>query len=248
MRHASLLIVSLFLVPAATNAAEPLELKRNEMNQKDLEQRLHAVLSAFDTNLFPEGSPPRPNALAQEHPATLGHAEGVTSTGLPLGALGLSSPPLHIPNGGDGANARHAYKSELILMRDLYLGTKKIMWWHDRDPRDTPHNHPWDFRSAILSGGYTEQRYWTERPGGEIKHDVREYKAGDFNLVPANVFHSVTKVLPGTVTYLDCGATRPGGDWGYLDLGSGKYIPFKEMTPGNFIDIFRQLNTHLGKK
>ena len=71
------------------------------------------------------------------------------STEQALVGTALTIPPIHkCPVAGDGANARHSYKSELVLLRDPDLGTKKILWWYDKDPRPLPHNHPWDFRSA----------------------------------------------------------------------------------------------------
>lgn len=180
--------------------------------------------------------------------ADLGDGNELTSTsiGNPLISNSFKAAPMHIPNAGDNANARHSYKSELVLVRDPNAGTKKILWWFDKDPRETPHNHPWNFRSGIISGGYVEERFWLNN--GVVKKETRRYEAGMINEVPANVFHNVREVLPGTVTYLDCGPARKGNEWGYMDINDGKYIPFKDLTPGNFLECLRTLNPHLNIK
>jgi len=167
----------------------------------------------------------------------------MTSSGQSLEGEAFRIPPLHIPVCGDEANARHSYKSELTLVRDPDIGTKKLLWWHDKDPRDEPHNHPWDFRSAIISGGYTEERFWIDEDG-KVQRDEVTYEAGQINVVPANVYHNVISVEPGTVTYLDCGPARTGNEWGYLDIRNGEYITFKDLTPDNFLEMFQGLNPH----
>lgn len=222
-----------------------LYINNNDMEQiffssANVDSVMQTLIMAFEANLFPQGSPARPTALAKKGDSDLLE----TSTGQPLVSAAFSVPPLHIPNAGDGPNARHSFKSELVLVRDPAVGTKKIMWWYGDDPREIPHNHPWDFRSGIISGGYTEERSWITN--GILKSERRKYVAGTINEVPADVFHNVFDVLPNTVTYLDCGPAREGNEWGYLD--GEKYQTWKDLTPANFLECFKGLNTHSGKK
>jgi len=212
--------------------------------EKSVDEVLQALLSAFDSKVFVH-APERPNSISQEAQQQKTH--NTTASGQSLTAGAFAIPPVHIPNAGDGATARHSYKSELVLVRDPAIGTKKILWWYDKDPKLTPHNHPWDFRSAVLSGGYTEERFWLDKDG-KLQTEVKEYVAGDVNVVPANMFHNVISVKPGTVTFLDCGPARTGNEWGYLNTTTLAYQTFKDLTPPNFFEIFQEVNPHLRKK
>jgi quercetin dioxygenase-like cupin family protein len=209
----------------------------------DVSRVLDDLLGAIDSRLF-YSAPPRPAALADEPGQKATHA--TTSSGQSLTGAAFQVPPVHIPNAGEGAFARHSYKSELVLVRDPNVGTKKLLWWYDKDPRSAPHNHPWDFRSAILSGGYVEERFWIE--DGKLRHEVCEWGAGDVNVVPANVYHNVVSVQKSTITFLDCGPARAGNEWGYLNTETLEHRTFKDLTPKNFLEMFQTINPHLIKK
>lgn len=165
-----------------------------------------------------------------------------TTGGQPLLAANLSTPPIHIPNGKGGA-----YKTELALERTPER-TLKILWWHEGDPRPEPHNHPWDFESSILHGGYTETRYWLE--DGAVKTEQRTYRAGDVNRVPRSVFHVVTDVLPGTVTRLTCGPATPNNEWEYLDIMTGEVASARsaKYADSNYLTQMREINPHMRPK
>lgn len=160
-----------------------------------------------------------------------------TLGGLEIKEGRFASPPTHIPDGNG-----KAYKTELAVMRSPER-TEKIIWWHLDDPRPEPHNHPWDFESTILSGGYSEKRWWIE--DGILKTEDCTYRAGDKNIVPSNVYHVVYDVQPGTVTYLICGVASPNNTWGYLNLET---LQYEEATKDpNFWKLMCQINPHLIK-
>jgi hypothetical protein len=139
----------------------------------------------------------------------------------------------------------HAYKGELVLRREE-SGTRKINLWLAPDLREgdtpKPHNHPWEFTSHILSGGYTEQRY-TLRDGTTIT-ESRTHTAGSSNHVPPDVYHEVTEITePGrTLTLMLCGAGRQGS-WSYLDPETGRTYA-NEPDPG-FRDRLIALNPRM---
>ena len=149
----------------------------------------------------------------------------------------LKQPPMHIPDIVDGGS----YKSELVIERNVD-STTKILWWHKDDPREEPHNHPWYFESEILSGGYTEERFTLIN--GIIEKSTKEYREGDINIVPANVYHNVTKILPNTVTKMKCGSLVDGGKWGYLN-NDGEFSA--STTDPVFLDKLKEMNPHLNK-
>ena len=78
----------------------------------------------------------------------------------------------------------------------------------DRDP----HDHPWDFRSLLLRGGYDEDVYMRIPP----KHvNVTNYRrAPALGKREAETIHQITRVLPGTFTLLLTGPYRR--QWGFL--------------------------------
>lgn len=207
---------------------------------QDVNLVMDQFLESLRVRMFGNGAPALPGGLGEDEMATVPAA---TSTGLEGILASFAGAPLHIPNSGDGANARHSYKSEVVLRKSVEQ-TYKIMWWHDKDPRTIPHNHPWPFRSAVLLGGYTEERFWLDEHG-ELHTEILEHNAGDVNTVPANVFHNVLSVKPGTVTFLECGHTRVGNKWGYLNTESKLYIPSTDLTSPNFLTELRELNPHL---
>ena len=145
-----------------------------------------------------------------------------TSGGFALNHAMWSSPPVHIPDMKGGA-----FKSELVLRRDETpdadgICIEKILWWHAKDPRALPHNHPWTFWSTILHGGYTDER-WTKTNGIWTQSfiDLRE---GDVNHSPQNTFHNVINLLPGTVTHVRAGELIDN-NWTYLDTETFEEIP-----------------------
>jgi hypothetical protein len=162
----------------------------------------------------------------------------LTLGGLPAISNNLESPPVHIPDGKGGA-----YKTELALFRSAER-TEKIIWWHSDDPRKEPHNHPWYFESTILSGGYTEARWWIDE-NNELQTKVIDYRAGDVNIVPANVYHVVYNIQPKTVTHLRCGQASENNAWGYLNLQTLEHVP--ATSDPAFLTQIRLINPHLVK-
>jgi hypothetical protein len=161
-------------------------------------------------------------------------ARTTTSGGLDLHHADLAKPPLNIPN-SDG----RPFKTELVLVRTPEQ-TVKINWWHAPDDDRPSHNHPWDFESEILHGGYTEVR-WRQDDTGHWHCDEYTHRAGDTVYVPRNEYHTVIAVEPGTVTRMTCGPARPGNEWGYLDTHTGVHTSV-ELDP-DFIRRLRACNS-----
>ncbi|MBV1879972.1 MAG: hypothetical protein KUG79_20190 [Pseudomonadales bacterium] len=66
------------------------------------------------------------------------------------------------------------------------------------------HDHPWDFKSTILAGGYTEMT-----PAGEVI-----YRQGDVVEKSATDLHYIAAVLPNTWSMILTGESVR--DWGFL--------------------------------
>lgn len=70
------------------------------------------------------------------------------------------------------------------------------------------HDHPFDFTSVILWGGYTEEM---ERLNGDrVK---RNFRRGEIVRREAEQAHTLSAVLPGTLTFVIGGKKRK--EWGF---------------------------------
>jgi hypothetical protein len=102
------------------------------------------------------------------------------------------------------------------------------------DKDQDPHDHPWNFRSLVLRGGYTEMVYenpWrgllvnAHFPGenpvlGDVSVAIR--KPRSFHLMPTRSAHRILSVKPNTITLVFAGKrTRSWGffsaDFGFMD-------------------------------
>ena len=138
---------------------------------------------------------------------------GQTSAGFSLAQALFSLGPRNIPN----ANGE-CFKTEWVPFREPIEGTMKINWWHGPDDQRDPHSHPWDtFTSHIITGSYTERRYWLDEKG-ELQTKEFTYRQGDKNVFPRDQYHLVTKVEPETMTLMLCGTATDKNVWGYIDV------------------------------
>lgn len=95
------------------------------------------------------------------------------------------------------------------------------------DPRPTLHDHPWNFLSVVLKGGYTEHRM------DPLTRDVNLHEVRRFNFVRANDAHAILHLHRNpTWTLLFVGRRRR--TWGYwesvIEEDSGRYYPVWKWT------------------
>ena len=88
------------------------------------------------------------------------------------------------------------------------------------------HNHPWHARSLVLAGGYVEEVVTDLTAEGPLteRHRVRWWSA-----VPANKFHRIAAVEPGTWTLFVHAPRIPGKGWGFLQ---GREFTPDTTSPG----------------
>lgn len=140
----------------------------------------------------------------------------------------MKIPRSHFNNEGLGKRDRaiHSVLNRMFERRDigvdgeLYLrrwyvrgvGTEHQVFLHHiirPDAGRELHDHPFDFKTRILSGGYYEQFKRTP----EVT-DGQWCIAGDTFEHPAEYTHRLAKVLDGTYTLVSAGAARRV--WGFL--------------------------------
>jgi hypothetical protein len=127
----------------------------------------------------------------------------------------------------------------VFLVKRTPEETIKIHWWHKADPLDLPHSHPWDFKSEILIGGYTEEVYKVNDKG-VVTSELRTYNQGDVNTNIKDTYHRVVSIIPGTVTRMITGPATDGNPWGWLDTETGEYKPAGKDP--NFMNMLKALN------
>ena len=85
-----------------------------------------------------------------------------------------------------------------------------FIYREDLDP--VPHDHPWQFWSLVLCGGYTEALH--ERPGGDSYRWVTRHR-WRLHRFPLHWAHRIIEVQPRTVTL--CLVGRKRRTWGFYD-------------------------------
>lgn len=76
-----------------------------------------------------------------------------------------------------------------------------------------PHNHPFDFTSLILRGGYREMVRIGSDPTGAHRYFVQRLRRGDLVQRRAEDTHRLIRVQPNTWTLVITGPKRT--DWGF---------------------------------
>lgn len=109
-------------------------------------------------------------------------------------------------NWGLFASHIRGYMKRLLLKTPW--GYVRLHWILRADAGRDLHDHPFDFTSLILRGGYTEE---TERVSGERTRS--NFRAGDVVRRKAELAHSLVAVLPGTLTLVFGGKKRK--EWGF---------------------------------
>ena len=106
------------------------------------------------------------------------------------------------------------YLLRLHLLKAPWF-TLMLHWIKRPDPQPDPHDHPIDFVSIVLRGGYTE---W--RAGGRI-HIVRW-----FNFLRTSDVHRILRVKPNTLTLCFAVHPRVSRLWGFHTPGG--WVSWKE--------------------
>lgn len=96
------------------------------------------------------------------------------------------------------------------LLQTPWLGIYvHFIYREDLDP--IPHDHPWQFRSLVMRGGYVEE-FW---PDARVATESRPqtFRRGSFHRFPLAASHRIVSVQPGTVTLVIVGRKRR--TWGF---------------------------------
>lgn len=95
---------------------------------------------------------------------------------------------------------------ELVYLRRLRViqtpwWAVYVHWINEPDTDRDPHDHPWNFWSFILRGGYTEVIYERLHP----IHTEQTWRQYSWHRMPITKAHSITSVEPGLMTLVITG-------------------------------------------
>lgn len=146
-------------------------------------------------------------------------SEGVATEVVHRGLASNRSPSwafmetFRVPNYDTDGN----YLTRLRIIQTPWFGIY-LHRFDGPDPRPTLHDHPWQFLSVILRGGYTERRLNPHTHAVDEAHRVRW-----FNRVRAGDAHSIS-MLHRTPTWSLMLVGKRVRTWGYLDpIGPGTW-------------------------
>ena len=94
----------------------------------------------------------------------------------------------------------------------------KLHKFHDSGITPYPHDHPWDFISIILSGGYVEERHFEDGTTETIRH-----KPGRIVVRKARDRHRVLEVFKPNWSLVFCSPRKR--HWGYWIDGKWCWWP-----------------------
>lgn len=122
----------------------------------------------------------------------------------------------------DATRRTHVYLRRLIIFKTP-LCAIYVHWIYVPDSDRDPHNHPMDFISVVLKGGYEEKRWISNHdiPVGGIPTVGVKFMKRTRGLFTAALtrranFHSITRLHDNpTVTLLFCGPRSKDG-WGFM--------------------------------
>jgi hypothetical protein len=100
------------------------------------------------------------------------------------------------------------------LLQTPWLGIYvHFIYREDLDP--VPHDHPWQFRSLVLRGGYNEM-FWPDARTWTHCY-MQRFRRWSWHRFPLAAGHRITSVDPGTVTLVLVG--RKVRTWGFWHRG-----------------------------
>lgn len=143
------------------------------------------------------------------------------------------------PSGHENAGHQDLYLRRLYVLRTPWFGV--MLHWIKREDwdRDALHNHPWEFRRFIVSGGYTEELAY---PQGELDEAADKYvytelkpstlkthRMWSFSKFPSGAYHRITSVKPHTVSLVINGPKC--NSWGFFVPGQG-HVGWRDYVNG----------------
>lgn len=95
-----------------------------------------------------------------------------------------------------------------------------LHWIYQPDEDRDPHDHPFNFWSLVVRGGYTE-RVWRVSPGRHMLHNrdhgytEQWWRRFSWHKMDQEHAHMIRTLTPGTITLVFCGPKNENSHWGF---------------------------------
>jgi hypothetical protein len=126
-----------------------------------------------------------------------------------------------------GIEVVHQVMSPTFEKYHVWFNGKPIVSLHRFTGPDGffPHDHPWDFSSLVVQGGYVEECY---QPNGEQRWEIRN--AGDAHKVEAEDIHRIIEIIGGECwTAVIAGPDRREVRFHRFDREQPESVPWHQM-------------------
>lgn len=123
----------------------------------------------------------------------------------------------------DGTDPGRTYLRRLRVLQTPRFAIY-LHWIYLPDEDRDPHDHPCNFWSMVVRGGYTEQVYPYVRVRRDFATKVKTWRRGSVHKMPYDQAHRITHIRPGTVTLVAFGVRRQS--WGFWT--SDGFVPYTQ--------------------
>lgn len=114
-------------------------------------------------------------------------------------------------------NPGETYLDRLRIIQTPYFGVY-VHWIHEPDSDRDPHDHPWNFLSFILRGGYTEY-IWNNPSYHNDKAYKRRWLRGTWHKMRRGQAHRIDSLEADTISLIFVGKRQ--GSWGFYTAQHG---------------------------
>lgn len=101
-----------------------------------------------------------------------------------------------------------------------------LHWIVRPDPNGAFHDHPWDFQSVVVSGGYREERRESSDNDAPWLVDLHGPTRG-LIVRSASDLHRIVEVLGATWTLVTTGPRVR--EWGFVPAGTTQWFPYRDF-------------------
>lgn len=123
-----------------------------------------------------------------------------------------------VPDYSDDGDPNRNYLSRLRIIQTPWFGVY-LHRFDTPDPRPTLHDHPWNFVSLVLRGGYIEvTSYCSPDDTATVANhcERKRYRTGQVNRKRAEDIHTIT-YLRRTPTWTLMFVGKRRREWGYVE-------------------------------
>jgi hypothetical protein len=125
----------------------------------------------------------------------------------------------------DAKDEQRTYLRRLRIVQTPW-GAIYLHWIYLPDDDRDPHDHPCNFWSFVVRGGYREVLYPYVRVARDFSQRFNDWRRWSLHKMPIEQAHRITHLEPGTITLVFFG--RRQREWGFYTADG--FVPFTEYA------------------